>query len=75
MMEPGLIMWHSVEEEVKPPVGEDIILAVADDRADNVLYYTMPGVYLRDVFIHNDEVVCGVKYWADYPKYPKKWVV
>ena len=71
MMEPGLIMWHSVEE--KPPTGEDIILAVADDRGDNVLYYTMPGVYLRDVFIHNDEVVCGVEYWAHYPKYPKKW--
>lgn len=53
----------------KPDEGEDVIISVCDDHGDTPWYYTTQAFRLYEVYISDNDVVCGtVEAWRPMPE-------
>lgn len=65
--------WVAVDDIiVRPPDGENVIVAIRDDSGDSVNCYTTVGWYiaLHRIWIVDNEINNKVTHWKPMPHYP-----
>ena len=59
--------WIPCSERL-PNNDEEVIVSVEDDRADNIFKYTTTAWRYGDVWVSDNERICGVIAWMPLPK-------
>ena len=65
--------WIPCEERL-PNNDEEVIVSIADDRADNIFRYTTTAWRYGDVWVSDNERICDIIAWMPLPKaYEEKY--
>ena len=59
--------WIPCEERL-PNNDEEVIVSVEDDGADNIFKYTTTAWRYGDVWVSDNERICGIIAWMPLPK-------
>ena len=59
--------WIPCSERL-PNNDEEVIVSVEDDRADNIFKYTTTAWRYGDVWVSDNERICGIIAWMPLPK-------
>ena len=59
--------WIPCSERL-PNNDEEVIVSVEDDRADNTFKYTTTAWRYGDVWVSDNERICGIIAWMPLPK-------
>lgn len=63
--------WISVEDRL-PPIGEEVIVAICDERYDSLCKYTSSGwLASKDIWIVDNSICPYVTHWMPLPAPPE----